>query len=61
MPTWSDGEAAGEGVPEDASATGATAAGDPVAAGDAAAPETSHESHACPWCATPAAEGATRC
>ena len=60
MPTWSDGEAAADAGPADSAAAGAAAAG-AAAAGETSTPETSHEPNACPWCATPAAEGATRC
>jgi hypothetical protein len=56
MPRWSDGEAAA-----DASAAAmATDADAPTPASGPGAAAT-HDADACPWCATPTAEGATRC
>ena len=64
MPRWSDGEATPDpsvGRPADAAETGPGAVGDD-AVGDAAnAQVSSHDPATCPWCATPAAAGATRC
>ena len=61
---WSEGEAASAGgAPASGSlgprAAHAAGAADAAAASDG--PTTAGESPTCPWCATPAAEGSTRC
>jgi hypothetical protein len=68
MPRWSDGETAEPqgieappdpaSVPETASGAAAAPAG---ASGRTGAAAAAQEPPACPWCATPAADGATRC
>lgn len=59
MPRWSDGEAA----PDRGSIDVPTMAEVPAAglAGGVSDEAARHEPDACPWCATPAADGATRC
>jgi hypothetical protein len=71
MPRWSDGEeaAASGRIEADVETIAATLVGaDPVADATPApakpsGPQSSapHAPNECPWCATPAAEGATRC
>ena len=74
MPQWSDGEAAPDVRPEPAAAGAATdgAPNDRTTSGMDASTDTGTSAGAsvasvrddpatCPWCATPAAEGATRC
>lgn len=70
MPRWSDGEAAAHAGPNDeADLAAATDAGssNPTPLGASADSDVpaqataADEPHTCPWCATPAAEGATRC
>ena len=62
MPRWSDGaDAAGAGDAADDAAASADAPGAAAPAGAPADAPTEHGPDACPWCATPATEGATRC
>ena len=61
MPSWSDGEAAPPASPAPAGRSdglvGETATDQAAEGGDSVSPHAA----TCPWCATPAAEGATRC
>jgi hypothetical protein len=69
MPRWSDGEAAASSsanaeadpTAADASTSAPTAPAASPASDAPAQASASDEPHTCPWCATPAAEGATRC
>jgi hypothetical protein len=59
MPRWSDGEgAAAQHAPDPWGSDGAQASQGSEASQDLQAPRAED---ACPWCATPAASGATRC
>ena len=60
MPRWSDGEAAPQADPVPGGEPSGTADGSPFGA-PAGVEGASHGPATCPWCATPAAEGATRC
>ena len=59
--TWSDGEAAAGGETHAIPAVPASPGATPEIATAAAAGAAADAPLACPWCATPAAEGATRC
>jgi hypothetical protein len=68
MPRWSDGEAAPDpdvapaaAVPAAAAASSGSATSSEPAEPTAGAARADHHPTTCPWCATPAADGATRC
>ncbi len=60
MPRWSDGEAAPQGNPAPSEQAGGAAAEVSFGRMDGDA-GPSHGPATCPWCATPATDGATRC
>ncbi len=61
MPRWSDGEAPAQAGPATAEGSDGTAAEPVTDRAPASDDGASHDPATCPWCATPAAEGATRC